>query len=107
MRTSDQIAKSNDLFRTTMINSPRHRIVLTEGVASSIDRELIITKIREFKDFSRDNDPYKEHDFGKVVVNGKDYFFKIDYFDSNYEMGVDHYSEPYALLMTIMLASEY
>jgi hypothetical protein len=107
MRTKEQIAKRNDLFRQTMIRTSVSRVVLTETVASSVDREEIITRVRNFKDFSQDNDPYGEHDLGSFTVNGQKYFFKIDYYDLNFDMGADPYTENYAVLLTIMHASEY
>ncbi len=102
------LAKQNDLFRSTMILTPYHRVVLTQGVATSPDREAIVTAVRAFNEFSKDNDPYGEHDFGKLSVNGKDYFFKIDYYDVNFEYGADTSSpDPFARVLTIMRSDEY
>ena len=106
-KTNDQIAKMNDLFRTTMISVPTRKVVLTEGVADSADREEIITAVRDYTDFNPDNDPYGEHDFGNFVINGVKYFFKIDYYDLSWEYGADPHSESTALLLTIMRADEY
>jgi hypothetical protein len=41
----------------------------------------LFSLVQEFDQFTGDNDPYAEHDFGKVTLNGEDYFFKIDYYD--------------------------
>lgn len=104
-----KIAQDNDLFRSTMIPSPRHRVVFTEGVgmASEQDREEIITKVRGFNDWNKGNDPYGEHDFGCVEVRGIKYFFKIDYYEDNWEYGLDKAEGPVNRLLTILRADEY
>lgn len=107
MKTPEQIAKENDLFRKTMILTKRHRVVLSENVSSHEKREEIIEAVRNFEGFSADNDPYGEHDFGKVIVDETSYFFKIDYYDENLEYGVDPKEEPAIRVMTIMSADEY
>lgn len=56
-----------------------------------------------------DNDPYGEHDFGSLIVDGNKVFWKIDYYDK----GMQYASPDPANLsvtvrvMTIMLADEY
>ena len=103
---SKQIAKMNDLLRTTFMTG---RVILTIGVQSSPDREEVITAVREFNDFNNDNDPHREHDFGQVIVNDVKYFWKIDYYDEHYEYGVDPYEddEKVRRVLTIMRADEY
>jgi len=73
--------------------------------------EQIFLDVTQFEDFSEDNDPYGEHDFGAFdhPEAGK-VFWKIDcYADSACEWGSEHPHDPersYRVL-TIMLASEY
>jgi hypothetical protein len=108
IRDSKAIAGMNDLFRKTMIRTPRHKIVLTEGVATSPIREKVIDAVRSFDTFTSDNDPYEEHEFGMVVVDGEKFFFKIDYYDVEFEYGADpHEDKDLALALTIMRADEY
>ena len=64
----------------------------------SEDREAIFKMIREFNEFTEDNDPWKEHDFGMITYNGKDIMWKIDYYE-----GTDGYRD----VMTVMLAEDY
>lgn len=104
---SQNLTKNNDLFRTTMITSPRHKIMLTEMVSKNDLREQILTAVRAFSAFTPDNDPYGEHDFGQVIVNNENYFFKIDYYDLNFEYGADTRKDDFARLLTIMHSSEY
>jgi hypothetical protein len=104
--TSKDIAKKNDLLRTTFMTG---RIVLTLAVRESVDREEVITAVREFNDFNGNNDPHGEHDCGVVKVSGNNYIFKVDYYNSDYTMGVDPYdeSEDVRRVLTIMRSDEY
>lgn len=98
--------KLNDLIRKSVPIIPKpHRLALTEGVSHLTEEEFqeLFHKIRTFKSFDGNNDPYHEHDFGKVSVNGIDYFWKIDYFNSD----ITYHDENGIRNLTIMLASEY
>lgn len=107
MRDAKAIALRNDRFRKTMISDSRHRTVLTASVAESQSRDKIIEAVRNFDEFTGGNDPHGEHDFGRVNVDGDSYYFKLDYYDLNYEYGADPDEEEYALLLTIMHTSDY
>lgn len=62
-----------------------------------------------FSDFNADNDPHEEHDFGSFTLNGRKFFWKIDYYDTKMEFGsVDPAdSTKTTRVLTIMLAKEY
>ncbi len=96
----ETIARKNDIFRRTFIGG---KVLLTEGVEHSEDLQKVIKAVQIFDDFSPDNDPYKEHDFGKVTINNEEYFFKIDYYDDEYQ----YFKEDGNRVMTIMLSYEY
>jgi len=103
------IAELNDLLRTTFLNG---RVVVTEGISALPDqaREEIITKVRAFDDFSEDNDPYGEHDFGAFTQTGVGkIFWKIDYYDRALKWGSEAPADPKQTrrVLTIMLAEEY
>ena len=98
------IAKANDLLRTTFLSG---KVILTQSVSKAPDREDVITAVREFNDFNEDNDPYGEHDWGGFDVNGRRYFFKIDYYDQDYEYWADPTSSSCKRVLTIMHADEY
>lgn len=107
-QTRIEIRKLNDLFRGTFIGG---KVVFTEGFrALSVSaQDELITMVREFKDFNEDNDPYGEHEFGKVTLEGKDYFWKIDYYDKEMEFGSTNPADPKVTtrVLTIMRADEY
>ncbi|WP_273728885.1 DUF3768 domain-containing protein [Brucella gallinifaecis] len=55
------------------------------------------------------NDPYSEHDFGSVDVDGERYFWKIDYYNKEMDAGSEDPSDARQTvrLLTIMCASDY
>ena len=85
---------------------------MTQAVAIQADafKQRLIEVVRHFDDFIEDvNDPYGEHDFGKLIVDGSDYFFKIDYYDQDKEYGSEDASNPSltSRVMTIMKAEDW
>tara|TARA_Y100000815_G_C12948051_1_gene351839 strand:- start:59 stop:265 length:207 start_codon:yes stop_codon:yes gene_type:complete len=65
--------------------------------------------VAEFNDFTSDNDPYGEHDFGTLTVGGRRINWKIDYYDNDLKYGSPDPADPSVTtrVLTIMLASEY
>src|SRR3954447_263694 len=108
--TSDcaRVRTFNDLLR-------RHRIggqgVLTPGVlALGLDLLMLIDDaVSRFDAFTPDNDPYGEHDFGCVRVQGHAVLFKIDYYDLDRCGPSPDPADPNVTcrVMTLMLADEY
>lgn len=81
----------------------------TRGVLARSDVPDILRRVREFTDFTEDNDPHGEHDFAGFDQQGERIFWKIDYYDLELEMGSFDPSDPAVTLrvLTIMLGSEY
>jgi hypothetical protein len=104
---SARIRGLNDAFRKSMIG----RVFMTAGVdALPTDvKAMVIRRVATFDDFTPDNDPYGEHDFGAFDLAGHKFFFKIDYYDAAMEFGSEDPAEPSKTtrVLTIMLASEY
>ena len=65
--------------------------------------------VRTFSTFSEDNDPWQEHDFGAVEIDGEKVFWKIDYYDLSMMYASPNPANESATvrILTIMLASEY
>lgn len=101
--TSAQIAELNDKHRRGMSGC-----TVTKGVAAltPLMNEIFI-KVRDFSDFTEDNDPYGEHDFGCFEAYGKKLFWKIDYYDESLGYWCDPLSPDCHRVLTIMLAEEY
>ena len=68
-----------------------------------------ILAMRRFDDFTPDNDPYGEHDFGAFEHAGERFFFKIDtYADASLTFGAEDPLAPGVVrVLTLMLASDY
>jgi hypothetical protein len=104
----ETVQRLNDSLRTTFTNG---RVMMTNGIQALGEQTVakVLTAVREFRDFTPDNDPHKEHDFGSVEVEGHKAFWKIDYFDINMEFGSEDPADPKQTVrvLTIMLAEEY
>jgi hypothetical protein len=97
-----EIAKKNDEFRRSGFG-----VMLTAGVNELEDILGLLQEIRLFNEFTENNDPYGEHDFGSIVWHGEKVFWKIDYYDQALEYGDDPLSLDCRRVLTVMLASEY
>jgi hypothetical protein len=103
------IAALNDLARTAM--GVASRLVQTAGVCALPleDQSAIREKVECFDNFTPDNDPYGERDFGAFDHAGERIFWKIDCYDRTLRAGSEDPSDPKRTIrvLTIMLASEY
>ena len=99
----------NDRFRVE--GRGAGRLVVTAGVAARGDAfvRAAIEAVRGFDRFTTDNDPWGEHDFGALQVEGKQLFWKIDYYDPTLTYGSENPASEVATqrVLTIMLAEEY
>lgn len=103
------IAALNDNFRQTFTGG---QVLLTAGIdsMSAEDKASIISLVQNFNDFTPDNDPYHEHDFGSFMHNGDKIFWKIDYYDRfNTHFASENPADisKTMRILTIMLTSEY
>jgi hypothetical protein len=104
-----RIRELNDQLRTTFFQR-YGRVRITVGVDAlplSL-KAVVIEKVKGF-DFGPDNDPYQEHDFGAIEIDGERYFWKIDYYDPTQQGGSEDPTDPYKTtrVLTIMCAEEY
>ena len=105
---SAEIAKLNDHARQTFTGC---RVLITRGIGE-LDGPVIqkiVKAVQAFDQFTADNDPYEEHDFGRVTVAGHTVFWKFDYYDLDLQMHSPDAADPAvtARVLTIMLADEY
>jgi hypothetical protein len=105
---TEKIRALNDAFRTTLTGG---KVLLTAGVNAlpSDVKAMVIQRVATFSEFTEENDPHREHDFGNFSLAGRKFFFKIDYYDSNMEFGSEDPSDPSKTtrVLTIMLVEEY
>lgn len=104
----DRIRELNDRARQSFMGC---RVVITRGIAELGDTAVhqILAKVRAYDQFTPDNDPYGEHDFGSFRCGEVQLFWRWDYYDLDYSM---HSPDPTdenvtARVLTIMLAEEY
>ena len=109
---NNKIAELNDKLRQNIFTPMEYgTIIITNGVSIlPIQEQIIIMNlVKNFNSFTAGNDPYGEHDFGKVSLNGIDYFFKIVYYDNDLTYGSENPSDNSITkrVLTIMRADEY
>ena len=106
------IAALNDALRRSLLDRRLGRTYLTDGIEGLGPETAarIIAAVSAFDAFTADNDPYGEHDFGSLEVDGHRVFFKIDYYSrSDPDCGAEDPSDAATTerALTIMLAEEY
>ncbi len=103
-----RIRELNDLFRRSFVGG---RVVFTSGVRALGVAKVaaLLQRLRTFNEFSADNDPYGEHDFGAFEEAGRRFFWKIDAYDPAVQYGSEDPADPSKTcrVLTLMLAHEY
>ena len=106
--TTDRIRVLNDNFRSTFVGG---RVVVTAGVrALPLDTNArVLLAVQSFSNFTKDNDPHGEHDFGQFEVEGERYFLMISYYSLDLQFGSECPEDPTVTtrVLTIMRADEY
>lgn len=104
-----RIAELNDFARQAM--GVACRAVMTDGIAAldGTTQSRIRERVETFDDFTPDNDPHGERDFGAIEVDGVRVYWKIDYYDRSLRYHAEDPGDPSKSIrvLTIMLASEY
>ena len=64
-----QIRALNDKFRQ-IFDTKLGKVIITHGVSCLNINQLqqLIQAVKQFNDFNEDNDPWKEHDMGKIEL---------------------------------------
>jgi hypothetical protein len=106
---SEKIRVLNDNFRSTYTGGT---VVLTQGVNNLLSdvKARLLAAVRSFGNFTKDNDPYGEHDFGSIELDGQTWSFTIDYYATpDMDGGSEDPADPARTVrvMTIMRADEY
>ena len=106
---SQKVRELNDRFRTT--GQGKGSVMITSGLQEKGGAFVVaaVNAVRTFDTFSEDNDPWGEHDFGAVEIEGEKVFWKIDCYDPTLTMGSENPANEAVThrVLTIMLASEY
>lgn len=112
----DAIAKSirlkNDAFRKAVFMGPQPDgkafMTSTVGKLTEQTKAMLFFKIITFDDFTQDNDPYGEHDFGCIELDGipKIYWYINYYEDASLTERAEDPVNAYRVLV-VMFAEEY
>lgn len=104
-----RIRELNDRFRCDGEGSGS--VMITAGIQECGGEFAVaaVKAVRAFTAFDDDNDPWGEHDFGAIEIEGEKVFFKIDYYDPSLTKGSENPANEGCThrVLTIMLASEY
>lgn len=103
---TQRIRELNDQARQTLTGC---RVLVTPGVRALDATPAILDAVQQYSDFTPDNDPYAEHDFGSFRFKGETIFWKFDYYDLDLTMHSPDAADPAvtARVLTILLGSEY
>ena len=114
MSNTVKIRELNDAFRRSLAGEGKRVMTAGIGALPHQDQAAILGKVMQFDQFTDDNDPHGEHDFGAFDHAEQKIFWKIDYYDrasfgSGHDYGSENPADPAATLrvLTVMLAREY
>ena len=107
--TSDKIRELNDRFRRDGYGYGH--IVVSPSLVSLGDDfgRRVAAVVRAFNEFTPENDPHGEHNFGAFILEGKEIIWEFSYFDRSLKNPSPDASDASvtARVLTIMLASDY
>ena len=103
---TQRIQQLNDQARQTLTGC---RVLITPGVQALDATVAILGVLQQYSDFTPDNDPYAEHDFGSFRFQDTTIFWKFDYYDLDLTMHSPDPADPdvTARVLTVLLGSEY
>src|SRR5262249_43254603 len=108
LELNDALRTCTDPIAALMMNGS---LVITRGIAERGNEFIsrVVAAVRAFDDFTPDNDPHGEHDFGFLTVDGVRIFFKVDYYDYALKWHSPNPADAGVTrrVLTIALAEEY
>ena len=108
---NDQLRK--DMFTGNMLkkHNLKNKIVLTPGIAglNLIDKEKVFFSVKYYGNFTKNNNPWGEKDFGSFNFKKETFNWKIDYYDNDMKYHSPDKSDPNKTVrvLTIMKSEEY
>ena len=104
---SIRIQKLNDAFRATLAGGKAYFTPSVSGRGDDFRSEALAA-VQAYAAFSRESDPYGEHDSGPFTIGDERLFWRIDYYDLSLDYGSKDPADPTKTtrVLTIMLAEE-
>jgi hypothetical protein len=103
-----RIRELNDAFRQTFAGG---KVVMTASVEALPDMVTAhaLVEVTRFNNFTPENDPQGEHDFGNFKLVGRTFYWKIDLYNSAMDGGSEDPTDPdkTTRVLTLMLAEDY
>lgn len=115
----EAIARLNDELRFGLGVNSGGRVVMTQGmlaICGGLETALgwhrqaeCLRIVRDFDEFTDDNNPHAERDFGSFEFRETKCFWKIDYYDLDLQGGSPNPADPKVTrrVLTILRADEY
>lgn len=107
MHQSQKIARLNDRFRKTFVGG---HVSITRSVAALgiLGSHQVLQAVRDFDEFTADNDPAGEHGRGALTIGEHALFWRIDYYDLTLTQPSTDPADPAVTtrVLTIMCAEE-
>mgnify|MGYP003123593249 FL=1 len=114
----EKIALLNDELRKKLITGElfkadsKDKAFITRGASvfvNSMNRMQFLNNVALYRNFTEDNNPYGERDFGNFMYQKEKIFWKIDYKDNSMMYHSPDASDPSQTIrvLTIMKASEW
>lgn len=104
-----RIRQLNDELRTE--GSCRNGRMVAAGRLAQETEKIgkVAAAVAAFEDWNEGDDPYGEHDFGKIDVEGEAVIWKIDYYSLDEMHGSEHPEDPNVTIriLTQMFAEDY
>jgi hypothetical protein len=103
-----RIRELNDSFRKTFSGG---KVAMTASVKEQTDMVVAnaLVEVARFSNFTEENDPHGERDFGNFQVVGRTSYWKMDLYNSTMDGGsedpTDH--EKTTRVLTLMLSEDY
>ena len=116
--TIEKIALLNDELRKKLISGElfkadsKDKAYITRGASvfvNGMNRMQFLNNVALYRNFTEDNNPYGERDFGNFMYQKEKIFWKIDYKDNAMMYHSPDASDPSQTIrvLTIMKASEW
>jgi hypothetical protein len=108
---NDQLRK--DMFTGNMLkkHNLKNKLVITPGIAglNLIDKEKVFASVKYYGNFTKNNNPWGEKDFGSFNFKKETFNWKIDYYDNDMKYHSPDKTDPdkTVRVLTIMKAEEY
>ena len=101
-----KIAALNDRARTMLSGCT---VLFTRGIFELDAEARILECLKSYHDFTPENDPYGEHDFGAFDLDDVRIWWKFDYYDRDMEHASPDPTDPSCTtrVLTILLPEEW